>query len=436
MKKIRVLLLLDEAWNDKLYPNNNMTNWFDGFEGIELATIYCSPEMPDNQCCTRYYQITDHMMLDSLLKGKKAGQVLSLTEKTDNTGNSVELDKGVLRRLKSIRTETMRLGRDILWLAGKYDEQSLKSFILDFHPDIIFSARRGSVKLCRLERIVKQLANVPLVAFTGDNEREEGVISISPAAWIRKAMVRKALDKTIPMYSLYYTGAREQAEAYCQQYGVPTSLIFKCGVPDADRIHTVVHTPIRMVYAGKLYCGRWKTLAAIAKALADINHGSVKMVLDIYTRDQVTTKQQKVLHDGTNTFLRGAVSPNELPDIYKAADIALHVESFDRHNRAITKHSYSTKVVDCLACGCAVMAVGWEKHSACIELKYNDSAIVITSLSEIPNDLLEISKNPKVILEYANKAGIELRENHSKVKVQNQLYHDFLKIIGAHRHDC
>ena len=36
-------------------------------------------------------------------------------------------------------------------------------------------------------------------------------------------------------------------------------------------IEKKVGTPIRMVYAGRLYCNRWKTLAEIGKALRLIN---------------------------------------------------------------------------------------------------------------------------------------------------------------------
>ena len=429
MRRIRVLLLLDEAWNDKLYGNSNMTNWFSGFANVEIANIYCSPELPDNHCCTKYYQITDGMMLNSILHGRKAGKAFTMQE-AGRTALTPGERKTALDRLKGIRTETMRMGRDMLWLMGKYDKDGLKAFVDAFHPDLIFSLRRGSVKLCRLERLLKNITGLPIIAFTGDNEREDGVFSASPVAWIRTAMVRRALDKTIPLYSHYYTGSREQAEFYHNKYGVPTSLVFKCGEPDADRIHREVHSPIRLVYAGKLYCGRWKTLAVIAEALKTINSESVKMELDIYTRDQITDEQQKALNDGKNSFIRGAVTPDQVFATYRSADIALHVESFDRKNRAVTRHSYSTKVVDLLASGCAVMAIGWEKHSACIELKRNDAAIVITDLEQISKKLSELAEHPDMILEYAQKAEKELEENHSKKKVQQQFYNDFMEAIG------
>ena len=71
---MRLLLITDEVWNDKIHGNNILTNWFEGMD-IEIANIYCSPGMPDNQCCQKYFQITDGMMAKSILKrNQKAGR--------------------------------------------------------------------------------------------------------------------------------------------------------------------------------------------------------------------------------------------------------------------------------------------------------------------------------------------------------------------------
>lgn len=434
MKKIRVLILLDEAWNDKIYGNNNMTNWFSGFENVELATVYCSPEPPENECCNRYFQVTDKMMLDSILGKKSAGRTFEYfsTEEAAGTEPMASEEGGLLVRLKSIRTEFFRFCRDMLWLMGRYDEEKLKRFIDDFKPDIIFSQRLGTVKLCRLERILVRLSGCPLVSFTGDNEYSLRLISVSPFFWIRRFMVRHALNRNIPMNSLYYTSSREQAALYRKKFGVQTKLLFKCGNYAPELVHKDANQPIRIVYAGKLYCGRWKTLAMLAKAIEQVNSDSVKIVLDIYTRDQVTPKQKQVLHDGRNVFLKGAALPSEIPEIYRKADIALHVESFDRKNRLVTQHSYSTKVIDCLSSGCAVMAIGWERHSACVELKHSDVAFVATGEQECIEMIRQIAAQPQLVSQYAKKAMENIRQEHSREQIQSALYYDFCSCIGDH----
>ena len=72
---MRILVLSNEVWNDKINGNNVTTNWFEGMKA-EFANIYASPEAPYNTCCEKYFQITDTMMLNSIIKGLKAGKTL------------------------------------------------------------------------------------------------------------------------------------------------------------------------------------------------------------------------------------------------------------------------------------------------------------------------------------------------------------------------
>ena len=71
---MRILVLSSEVWNDKINGNNVITNWFEGMQA-EFANIYASPGEPFNQCCKKYFQITDLMMLKSILSGKNAGKI-------------------------------------------------------------------------------------------------------------------------------------------------------------------------------------------------------------------------------------------------------------------------------------------------------------------------------------------------------------------------
>jgi len=430
-KTIKVLLLTDEAWNDRIYPNNNMTNWFTDFENIEIASIYCDSAYPSNSICDRYFQISDSMMVNSLIKGKKAGkqvQRLSL----DNQEVVAE-KQGIFNKLVTVISKThsefFKVLRDILWLTGRYDVEAIRRFTDDFKPDIIFTQRYATVKMLRLEKLLQRITNLPIVALTGDNEYSLKVLEFSPFFWMRRLNLHFSLNRMAKNYSHYYTSSKEQAELYQRKFGIPTGLMFKCAYPNEELLHNTVYSPIRLVYIGKLYCGRWKTLALLGEEIAKINKNGVKIVLDIYTRDTLTKKQQKSLNDGKNIFVKGSAKPEQIKEIYKNSDIVLHIESFDLKNRLITQHSYSTKVVDCLSSGCAVMVVGWKKHSACVQLKENNSAFVLTNKKEISDTLSKIANEDNTILEYAKLAMSDISNNHSRSVIQNLMYEDLSRII-------
>mgnify|MGYP003418741761 FL=1 len=61
--------------------------------------------------------------------------------------------------------------------------------------------------------------------------------------------------------------SKEQADEYTKLFGIKTSQLFKCGDFSLPFEEKLIGTPIKMVYAGRLYCNRWRSLAAIGEAL-------------------------------------------------------------------------------------------------------------------------------------------------------------------------
>ena len=424
---MRILVLSNEVWNDRINGNNVTSNWFEGMDA-EFANIYASPDEPLNNCCQRYYQITDSMMLKSILKGIKAGKVLPVREyKTYNREAAAEAEpKKLYGFLKSISGPFLRFVREELWLLGKYDVSGMKSFIDEFQPDVVFYERMASCKMLRLEKIVSQLTDAPMFAFTGDDEYSLKQLSFSPFFWINRFMVRRRLRENVKNYKIYYTLSEEQGEYYEKIFGCKCKLLQKCGSFDGEMKNCTIGNPIRMIYAGKFYCNRWKMLGDIADVLREINKDTVKIILEIYTKDKPTDKQNKSLNDGRSSFIRGGVSQAELAEKYKQADIALHVESLDIRNRLVTRYSFSTKIIDCIFSGCAVMAYCWDQHSGLTYLKKRDAAICVSNKNELRIQLLAICENPEIIGHYAEKALECGREFHDKKKVQSQLLKDFV----------
>ena len=111
--------------------------------------------------------------------------------------------------------------------------------------------------------------------------------------------------------------------------------------------------------------------------------------------------------------------------IYQNSDIALHVESFDIKNKLLVRMSFSTKIVDCLSSGCAVMAVCDEKQGGIDYLKKEDAAICISNLDEIQKKLAEIVKDNEIIYKYKKKAEECCLRNHNVSQIEDMIKKDF-----------
>lgn len=148
---MKILLITSEEWNDFVYCNGVLTNWFEGFPA-EFAQIYVSPGLPNNHICKKYFQITDAQMARSILGGPKAGKEIQMqtNAKQLEATKSNARRKGIYGFFKKLtlwcRTPVVAL-QDAIWAWGRYDVEAMKKFIKEFNPDIVYCPRKITPKL-------------------------------------------------------------------------------------------------------------------------------------------------------------------------------------------------------------------------------------------------------------------------------------------------
>ena len=118
---------------------------------------------------------------------------------------------------------------------------------------------------------------------------------------------------------------------------------------------------------------------------------------------------------------------------YRNSDIALHIESFDLKYKLATRVSFSTKIIDCLSGGCALMVVAWKKHSGLTYLKKEDADICIDNLKEVYNVINALVHNEEILNQYKEKAMECLKKNHDREKVQKKLFQEWSQLLENSR---
>ena len=430
---MKILLITHEEWNDYVYGNGVLTNWFTGFDA-EFAQIYLSPGLPNNTICKKYFHVSDAQMLNSILGRGKAGMEVSIPE----TQEELELTKqdaqrvgiyGFFKKVSLSMYGVTMLLRDALWKMGRIDYDALKKFVEDFNPDVVFCPSMITPRMMMVEKMVSKMTKAPFVGFTADDEASFHQYRLSPLYWIRRLYIHNSFARHIKeFYKHYWTFSDEQAKEYTREYGVPASTLYKCGDFPCTLGEKEIGNPIKLVYAGRLYCNRWKTLGEIGKALREINRNGTRMVMDVYTVEQPTAEQKAALCPENSVYLHSKVTPSELKKIYEQADIALHVESFDKKYRLETRVSFSTKIIDLMASTCAILAICWNRHAGYQYLKAKDAAFCIDNYHDILPLLQRIADNPGLIREYTRKAYNCGVENHRRELIQSQIKEKFKEI--------
>lgn len=423
---MKVLIISAEVWRDSTNGGNVLSNIFCD-SGFEFAQIYCNPGEPQNNLCTHYYQMTDSMVLRNFLSRKPIGRQFDLQpqEEQIEISTAERPNKKFYEFFHNHRLGIFYLARNIAWNCSNWKNDNLRQFIIQYDPDIIFAPCYGNKFMLRLIRYVSKLTGKKIISYISDDSYTLKQFSLSPIYWLRRFSVRYQIRKTFPYYSLVYTMTETQKEQCERDFGANMKILLKSVPLDGIPMKTKVYTPIRLVYAGGIYLNRWKTLATVADAVREINKNDKKMQLDIYTGNEVSKKINALLNDGENSFIHASVNQQELRDIYRNSDIALHVESFDLKNRLAVRMSFSTKIVDCLGSGCAVVAICDEKQGGYRYLKQNDAAICISKRNEILNFLHKIADDPNIIIEYQKKAKKCSCDNHDREQITQMIINDF-----------
>lgn len=419
---MRVLIISKEAWRDEQNGGNVLSNMFSQLPNAEFAQIYCNEQEPNNAICRNYYQMSDRMMVNSIMHHSHVGRKLIYDKAPTQTEAKEESFKSTGDVFGG---NIKRVARELVWAIGRWDEQEIISYAREFNPDIIFAPCYGNHYMQRLTVLVHEALGVPVISYISDDFYTNKQFKFSPIFWLNHLLLRRRTLNTFRHYSLVYTMTDEQKQQCERDFGANMKILRKNGQFDGQYLKSQVNKPIRFVYAGGIYLNRWKTLGALAESMRRINADGVKMVMDIYTNNSLDEKMQLAINDGRTSRVHKAISMTELMDTYHHSDVALHVEAFDRTNRHVVRMSFSTKIVDCMDSGCAVMAICDDKQAGGSYLRRNDCAICVHDLKRIDAVLNSILARPEQLIEMQHKAFEVGRKYHLQENITRDLINDF-----------
>ena len=426
--KLKVLLVSRNAWDNK--AGNTYSNFFQEFETDQLAQIYCRDELPDNDLCENYYCISEKKLIKSLFTKQNAGAIVTKSEILGNNELQQAAEDGTkfYNIFRHYRFTLLLWFRELIWLFGKWKTNELEDFIRDFNPDVIYTDAYDTIYTYTVLNYVRKVANVPYFMFHCDDQLTYRKFSLSPLFWINRYILRQHVTKAIKQAAINYCIIDEQSRVYNSIVPASYKILNKCADFSGEYITEDIHNPVRMVYAGNLHVGRWKTLQKLAEAIKEINKESVKIQFDIYTGKSVSEKKLNKIRTDQSITIHDFIPYHQLIEVQKKSDILLHVESFNLKERLITFLSFSTKIVDFFELGKCILAIGWKESAPLKYLKEKDAAITISDDNDIINKLKMLIDHPEIIHEYSSKSYNCGKTFHSKEKTLEMFYNDLKKI--------
>ncbi len=408
---------------------NTYANLFEGIENVEFSSLYCKSNLPTADFVKRFFCITEKDIIRNL---KDKNFIVGKEVKPEtNTEQKKKQDKFSFT-VRLLRFKLFFWARDFVWKTGNWKSDSLKKFIQEINPDIIFAPLADNHSLNRLIDYVHRISNCKLALYAWDDIYTLNQFSFSPFFWIDRFYQRPAIKRLAKKSDLFYVISQKQKETYEKCFGRECKVLTK-GHAFEKKPEQIKNTPIKVVYTGNLGYQRWKSILALKEQLEKINEKEIKAQLFVYSKTALRKGVIKKIDDKKSVFFMGGVSHDEAIKIQKEADVLLHIESFAKKQRKLVKLSFSTKLVDYFATAKCIFAIGPKEVASIDYLIKNDAAVVATSKKEIGACLNAIINDDSTISWYGDKAWDCGKRNHGIKEIQNRLYQNFEEVYHESR---
>lgn len=422
----KVLVVATSPWRED-GTAHTLQSIFSCWDPSKLALLYTKSDLPYTHVASRFFQISENLILKNLKKPwKPIGQEVESTEFVDESLTKEENAR--YAKAHTHHSMVMTLCREFVWLFGHWRSKALDRFVDDFNPELLFIPIYPTVYMGWIQRYVIRKTKKPFVCYLADDNYSydscKGILSYLHRFWLRKN-VRWLSTHCNQMYVI----VEKEKEDTDNLFGTD-SLILTKSIDFTNRPYSPhpLNKPIKFVYTGKLIIGRDKTLAMIADAINEVNKDGIKAELNIYSGDEPGVEVMSRLNNGASHH-RGFIQRSQVDRIQQEADVVVYAEALGGKEANIARLSFSTKITDYLANGKCILAVGKKEIAPIDYFERNDSAIIANTAEEIFQKISSIVSNPGLIAEYSKKAYDCAVRNHEKGMVDSRFIESIIKVV-------
>lgn len=403
---LKVLVFSRTAWRTDNSFGNSYSNWFSDLDDVVVAHICLADGVPFKENNVKhYFQVSEKKLAKSVFKrntyetsvGEIAYAVEPYIEKCKH--NRSLFDK-ILSFCKIHRLPLFFLLREAIWKYGNVNYSDMSSFIKNFKPDVVFMPLYYAGYVDRIALNALKGLNIPIVLEAAIDVYSLKQLSFDPLFWLNRFFVRYKTRQICSAANMLYVISDKMRKDYSRYFKLPIKVTYK--FPDLSRClyeYCSVSKPVKYFYAGNLGAGRWKSLAMLVKSLQRNGNGYI----DIYTPTPLTQKQRMLLNIDGVSVIHPPISQAEVIKLQNAADILVHVESFEIRDKLEVRYSISTKIMDYISIGRCILAIGPSDIASMMYLNDNHLAFIANNENELDSIIAELNFSKVAILNSAQQ---------------------------------
>lgn len=361
----RVLFITSHAFNHETGGGVTFSNLFWGWPKDRLACVHNDPLPVTHDVCERYYRLRPDDIGKWGVFGRALGPVRrskmreAAVAKADGTAETTDIAWSGSRFLVGVRNACF--GRDEFPETARLS-QSLKDWIADFKPDLIYTIL-GNNAFLDLVGLIRNAFDLPLAVHFMDDWKADAYAKgvFSPPR--RRAMHAK-LVRLIDIANLRMGISDAMCNGYGDEFGVPFIPFQNAVDPSvwpavAPRARQADDDFVLLYSGAVLPFAQLTSLAEICTAVENLRQEGVRVRLDIHAPPAMTDPYRERLLTGPSVRLSEPFA--EHSDYLRAirqADTLLLPVNFDDRSQRFIHYSMPTKVPEFLFSGVPILVYG------------------------------------------------------------------------------
>ena len=390
------------------------------YDKSKVASLYLRAGKSQSPCCNRYFHIYEERVIKSVLHPRmQTGEAYyfdAAIEKAKTDSSDIQQrEKERYTKYSQKKNLFTTLTREFVWLMGNWKSKEFKQFIDGFDPEVLVFPIESYIHLNRINKYIIKKKHPKVIGFFNDDnfsfKQSKKIGNLLHRIWLRRSV--KWLVKHCDTVFAVCPKMKRECD---KEFGIDSVVLSKPMVCKNEYIPYQPNKPIRLLYAGKLYINRDKTIISIANAIKRINENGEKVVMDVFSGSALPSETIRAIECTPASRFRGQIPYTQVLEEMKKSDVLLFVEDLSDKNLA-ARLSFSTKITDCFGSGKCTWAVGNSDLGPVEYFREQDAGLISTTEKEIYDTLVRMVDNPCLISEYAKKGYECGQKNHNVDKL-------------------
>ena len=208
----RVLIISNNPFSKTDNNGKTLASFFKSFNADNIAQLYFKSEKPTEDFFKNYFQVSDISMLKSIFNRKiKSGVCVNANRiKTSNKNSNESIFISSLKRI-IIKSNVIRLIRELIWRVGSWESEELINWIDGVSPEIVFFCAGDSEFPYRItNRLAERFKSKLVIYITDDYILPRKTLN---AFWgIRRNRVLNNIKSILEISDLFFTVSKKMSD--------------------------------------------------------------------------------------------------------------------------------------------------------------------------------------------------------------------------------